>query len=140
MSSNPSPVTEASSPFIQETTPGIERANRLHALKHHPGFPDLVRITQDLVQEAINACTRYPGWDSQQIVVLKVRQQCAVEFHDAVLVRIDNAIQAGIAESRALMANLPEKTASEIVDQSDYVRQKVLESFQEQDNRVAGSY
>jgi hypothetical protein len=140
MSSNPSVITPAAAPFVPTTTPNIERANRLISLRAHPGFLDILRITQEQVQEAVDACSNYPGWDTQQILVLQVRQKCATEFHQMLLARVNDAIQMGIDESRANVASLPEKSVAEAVDQGDYVRQKALEKFDEFDSRPAGSF
>lgn len=138
MSSNPAPVTEATAPFVATTTPNIERANRLISLRAHPGFIDALRLSQELVQEATDICTDYPGWDAQQIVVLKVRMQCAKEHHQMFLAKINEAIHIGLVEGQTL--SLPEKTAAEAVDQGDFVRQQVLQKFDEYDSRPAGSF
>jgi hypothetical protein len=131
----------SNSPFVAVTTPTIERANRLLGLRAHPGFMDLVRISQEIVQIAADICADYPGWDPQQIVVLKVRMQCAKEHHALLLAKINEAILAGIAE-QSVAQNLPKKSASEAMDQGDLVRQEVLTHFadMDEDNRPAGSY
>jgi len=140
MSSVPNPVTEATTPFVPNTTPAIERANRLISLRTHPGFLDVLRISQELVQSAADQCADYPGWDPQQIVVLKVRMQCAKEHHALLIARINEAIYQGIEEGKAQAANLPSQTPEEAVDRGDFVRQRMLQQFNEMDNRPAGSY
>lgn len=140
MSSNPNPVTANTAPFVPTTTPAIERANRLISLRSHPGFLDVIRISQEIVHSAADICADYPGWDAQQIVVLKVRMQAAKEHHQLLLARINDAIQDGIEESSTLADSFPEKSAAEAVDQGDFVRQQVLQRFEETDNRPAGSY
>ena len=110
------------------------------SLRAHPGFPDALRIIQEMIQEASDASAEYPGWDTQQMVVLKVRHQATKELGQAFLVRISNAIQAGIDEGRAMSESLPAKTAEEALDQGDYVRRKMLEHFDEVDGRLPGSY
>jgi hypothetical protein len=140
--SSPIPVTAATAPFVPTTTPNIERANRLISLRSNPGFLDLLRLSQELVDEAVETCSDYPGWDPQQMVVLKVRQQCAKEHHRMILVKINDAIQSGVDEMKSHLAanTLPEKTAEEAVDQGDYVRQETLKKFDEFDSRPAGSF
>src|ERR1700688_5208476 len=101
MSSTPTPVTQATAPFVPTTTPNIERANRLMALRAHPGFIDFLRLSEELVRDAADICADYPGWDAQQIVVLKVRMQCAKEHHQMLISKMQEAIQAGIEEGRA---------------------------------------
>ena len=133
-------MSETANPFVPNTTSAIERANRLVALRSHPGFIDLLRLSLELVQQAADICADYPGWDAQQIVVLKVRMQAAKEHHQALLAKIQNAIEIGVAEASAQAQSFPEKTAEEILDQGDHVRRKVLEHFEEADGRLPGSY
>jgi len=142
MSSKPTAFTSTTYPFVPTTTPTIERANHLMGLRAHPGFAEFMGLAQELVQETIDATSRYPGWDPQQIIVLKVRQQVAKELCDALMVKMMEAIRAGIDEQAANTANLPVKTAEESLEQGDYVRQAVLASFKEREteNRAAGSY
>ena len=146
MSSVPSPVSEITAPFVPTTTPAIERANRLISLRAHPGFNDLLRLSQELVQSAADICADYPGWDDKQIVVLKVRMQAAKEHHQLLLAKINEAIEEGISEGREKSPSLPEKTAAEALEQGDFVRMRVLEKFSDMDNnpvtdnRPAGSY
>jgi hypothetical protein len=144
MSSNPNPlpVTEDRIPFTPVSTPAIERANRLMSVRAHPGFLDILRILDEFVNEAREKTETYPGWDAQVIVVLKVRQQAAAEIKPALLSEIDDAITAGVAEAREQInaAKIPAKTADESIEQGDLVRQKVLETFEEYDTRVPGSY
>lgn len=138
----PVPVTADRTPFVATTTPTIERANRLIGVRSHPGFLDLVRISQDILQEAREHTEDYPGWDPEIVMVLKVRQQTAKDYLERWLQLINKAIDEGVAEARAQVeaANIPAKTAEESVDQGDYVRQRVLETFTEMETRVPGSY
>jgi hypothetical protein len=143
MSDNPTiPISEAGSPFIPATTPNIERANRLLGLRSHPGFLDLLRLSQTLVQDAADTCADFGGWDSQQIIVLKVRMQAAKEMHQALITRMQNAIQAGLDEAKATLPTMPAMTATEMMDQGDLVRQHVLQNFEtmDADQRSPGSY
>lgn len=133
---------KTTSPFVPATTPAIERANRLLGLRAHPGWADLIQLSRELVQEQVDNCSRYPGWDAQQIVVLKVRQQCATEYHEILLTqRVNAAIQAGIEEQHAAQ-NIPQKSAAEALDHGDLVRQEILTRFAalDEDMRPAGSY
>lgn len=131
-------------PFVAITTPTIERANRLMHLQALPGFLDIIRLSQDLVKEADDACAEYGGWDPQQIVVLKVRMQAAREHHSLLLKKIKDAIEAGILEQKAAM-DAAKATPEEIraaIEQGDLVRQAVLTKFDQKDaeQRTAGSY
>jgi hypothetical protein len=131
----------SSNPFVPITTPNIERSNRLLSLRTHPGFNDLLRIIQEMIAENVKICVDYPGWDPQVITVLKVRMQAAYDMHAALQVKINEAIQLGV-EEQANHTNLNEKTAEEIIEQSDLVRQEVLTRFSQMDNetRAPGSY
>lgn len=133
-------MSSTSVPFEQVSTPNIERANRLLSLKSHPGFLDVLRLSQELVKEAADLCADYPGWDPQQITVLKVRMQVAKEHHRALIGKIMEAIQIGIEEGRAALPSMPEKSSTEVMEQGDLVRQAVLEKFEDADMRAAGSY
>jgi SOS response regulatory protein OraA/RecX len=133
-------MSSSAVPFEPTTTPTIERANRLISLRTHPGFLDVLRISQEIVQSAIDTCINYPGWDDKQMAMLAVRQKCAKEHHELLIAKINEAIREGVSE-QAVAANLPEKTPSEIVENGDFVRQEVLTKFDEMsENRPAGSY
>lgn len=130
------------SPFEQTTTPNVDRAQRLLSLREHPGFLDLIRLSQELVQTAVDNCSNYPGWDAQQIVVLKVRQQTAMEHHKLLFSKLQQVIDIGLQEGRDLIAArvLESKTPQQIVEESDTLRAKMLESFGDMDVRIAGSH
>jgi len=129
-------------PTVLTTTPVIERANRLAAIIAHPGWPDIVKISTDMEKAASDAVADYPGWDTQQMVVLKCRLQAAREHHQALMNEIRAAIQAGIQEARELVNEkvLPEISAQDALDQADYVRTQVLHKWEENETRVPGSY
>ena len=140
------PVAAPPTPFVPTTTPGIDRANRLISLQSHPGFLDLIRLSEELIGTAQAVSTDYGGWDLQQNFVLKVRAQAAKEYHNLLLFgKIREVIEAGVAEMAAQMAeqdrrNIPEKSIDEMLEQGDYVRQSVLTEFEKLDSRVAGSF
>lgn len=129
------------SPYIPTTTPVIEQANRLMGLTAHPGFNDLVRISQMLRDNAIAQVVDYPGWDPQEVMVLKARAQAAKEHHMLLLSTIRDTIEKGIMASQEAQADvLSRATADEALAHGDLVRQKVLERFTELETRPAGSY
>lgn len=127
-------------PFVPNTTPAIDRANRLISLKAHPGFLDLLQISKSIVDSATGVLVDYGGWDSMQISVLKVRAQAAKEHHELLIARMMEAIRDGVDEDRTFTEIRPEKTPSEVLEQGDLVRQKVMEKFESMENRMAGSY
>lgn len=70
------------------------RGNRLMHLATSPGFNDLKQIMTQLVQEAADASTNFPGWDTQQIVMLKVRHQTAKEMSEQLFNRLNFIIDS----------------------------------------------
>jgi hypothetical protein len=128
-------------PFEPQTTPNIDRANRLISLRENPGFRDLIRLSQDLVDAAQAISTDFGGWDPMQIVMLKCRAQAAKEHHALFFAKIQELIQMGTDEMREQIASMPVKTATEVMEQGDFVRQRVLETFQDNDEtRLPGAY
>jgi hypothetical protein len=125
----------------QITNSVIERANRLLSLRSNQGFSDLYRISQDIVNSLTDSAITYPGWDIQQLMVLKSRAQAAKEHHELLFAKIVEAIRDGL-EAQAVATNLGDKTVTEVLEQGDYVRQQVLTRFEEFDNetRAPGSY
>lgn len=134
-------MSEPQEQAVQETTPNIERANRLASLKANAGYLDLIRLSQQMVNNAIEMCMNYPGWDAQQIVILKVRMQAAKEHHLALFNSVDNAIREGVTEA-TILAGGQKPTAAEVLDTADWVRKEVLSKFESMDSdlRAAGSY
>jgi hypothetical protein len=127
-------------PFAVTTTPIVERANRLLSVKSNPGFIDILRISQQLVDEAVAMSVDYPGWDAQQITVLKCRAQAAKEHHQQLIRRIMAAIQDGLDAAKSDLASMPAKTPTEIIEQGDLVRQEFLKKAEDLDSRVPGSF
>lgn len=70
----------------------VALANRMLALKNSPGFHDLRLLVGMLEKEASETSRDYPGWDPQQIVILKVRAQVAHEMAMEIFARIEGAI------------------------------------------------
>ena len=126
---------------MSESTELIDRANRLMSLRTNPGFSDLFQISKHLVESLTSTAIEYPGWDIQQLMVLKARAQAAKEHHELLFGTIKDAIEAGI-RAQAASPDLHSKTIAEVIEQGDYVRQAVLTKFEEMesDNRAAGSY
>jgi hypothetical protein len=130
------------SPFATSTTPAIEQANRLISVRENPGYRDLIRLSQQMVDSAQAQCTDFGGWDPMQVMVLKVRAQAAKEHHNLFFARVQEVIQFGLDEMQAQLAAMPDKTPQEVLEHGDFVRQRVLENFDERDTetRTPGSY
>lgn len=120
-------------PFVPRTTESVERANRFMALREHPSFNDLYRLSQSLVDEATANLIDYPGWDKDQIAVLKARAQAAKEHHARLFMKITEAIQDGVSEAQEALSE------RELSEQSDQLRAAVLSKF-DNESRVAGSH
>jgi|SRR5208282_3287542 len=139
-------LPSSAQPFVPTTTRNIERANHLLALKGHPGFRELVLLSQELVQTAVDTCIDYGGWDKDQIVVLKVRMQAAKEHHQTLFAKIQEAVQIGLAEMQQLQSEnvIQPKTAQEAIEHGDFVRQRILQESAEWDTghetRAPGSF
>lgn len=134
-------MSTPSSPFVPTTTPTIERANRLIAVRTHPGFLDVLRLSRELVEEATKTANTYPGWDKDQLFVLHTRAKVAMEHYDALLRKIQEAIETGLEEEKqAQQAAGPAKTPEDVVEQGDHVRRLVLQKFDGYDSRPSGSY
>jgi len=129
-------------PFVQTTTPVIERANRLLAVRAHPGYLDILRIAQEISDSATAVLVDYPGWDKDQIAVLKARAQAAKEGYELLIAKINEAIMDGIAEAKAAVnaGVIAAQSNEEAVETGNIVRQKVLQKFEEMDTRVPGSF
>lgn len=70
------------------------RGNRLMHLATSPGFNDLRQIANGLVQEAADMSADFPGYDKDQIVMLKIRHQTAKEFSQQLFARLNFIIDS----------------------------------------------
>ena len=70
----------------------VALGNRMLALKTSPGFHDLIMLAEMLESEAQTTLIDYPGFDRDELFVLKVRAQVAKEFVAELKARIDGAI------------------------------------------------
>ncbi len=125
-------------PFTAPTPLAVEISNRLQAVRQLPGYVEIMRISQSLVEEATAVSVDYPGWDMQQSFVLKARAQAAKEHHQMLFHRIQQAIQDGIMEAAEKKDLQTEKTKDSI-HLADELREEVL-SVMSDDNRIPGSY
>lgn len=118
----------------------IDRANRLASLQIQPGFSDLWKLSLEISNELTATAVDYPGWDLQQLLVLKARAQAAKEHHERLFLKLNAIIHAGI-EEQAAADNPRDKSIPEIIEQSDYVRLQVLTKFEEMDAEgLPGTY
>lgn len=116
----------------------VERANRLIGLKNHPGWNELIRIGQELVQQATEIARDYPGWDPMQLMCLQSRAKAASEYHSLMIATVAKYIQEGVAEAMEFNANA-QANKPHTIEEADDLRRAVL-SHKEDDARVPGSY
>jgi hypothetical protein len=117
-------------PFTPRTTETIERANRFLAFRDSPAFHEIFRLSQSLVDTATAALVDYPGWDKDQIAVLKARAQAAKEHHALMFSSIQETINLGVAEAANSLS---------AIEASDKLRDQVLRKM-DSESRVPGSY
>jgi hypothetical protein len=128
------------------TSDAIARGNRLHILKQSPGFADLYRISEMLVKHATDALVNYPGWDQQQISVLKSRAQALSEHHVQLFSMVNEALAEARQESESILEQEASKRSTrEAVLEADELRgdsMLALEGFEKSitDSRPAGSF
>jgi hypothetical protein len=139
------PLPPSEQPFVPTTTRNIQRANHLLAVRQHPGFIEIMTLLQEIVKMAHDNVDTYPGWDKEQMAILVCRSQAAKQLQEMLITRIQEAIAAGIQESRILEEQqFVAKTPAEALEQGDYVRQQVLKKFHELDtgneSRAPGSF
>lgn len=128
-------------PFEQRVTLTVDRANRLLALKAHPGFNDLVALSEQTVSAARAALVDYEGWDRDELLARSIAFRAAVKSHEMLFVRVAQAIQAGIEEAAALKSSA-DPFSSDAADMADQLRVMVLQQEKESnyDTRTPGSY
>lgn len=132
-------------PYEARTTMTIDRANRLHALKGHPGFQDLIALSQRTVDVSKDALVNYAGWDKDELVARSIAFRAAVKSHEMLFVRMAQAIQEGIEEAMQIQgsqATPSDLTNRESADMADELRALVLQQIDNNsyDTRVPGTY
>jgi acyl-coenzyme A synthetase/AMP-(fatty) acid ligase len=131
-------------PYEARTTLPIDRANRLLALRGHPGFQDLIAISLQTVKAAEAAVVDYDGWDKDELVARSIAFRAAKRSHEMLFVNMAAVIQNGITEAVQLrdeqVAALPnDKKSAEMADE---LRALVLEQMKDDkyETRIPGSY
>jgi hypothetical protein len=133
-------------PTILDSSDAVALGNRLHALKQSPGYGDLYRISDTLVKKAVSALVEYPGWDQQQIAILKSRAQAATEHHAMLFSLVNEALVDASREADShAEKEASRRTPREVVEEADELRAASLYAFDGldeiiQDSRPAGSF
>lgn len=131
-------------PIESRTTPYIDRASRLLSLRGHPGFGDLVALSQETVNIARAALVNFEGWDKDELVARSIAYRAAEKSHEMLFVRLAQAIQTGIEEASAVRdAAIPANQYSkEAADMSDELRAQVIQQIDQSnyETRTPGSY
>ncbi len=137
-------MTTVDKPFEARTTLAIDIANRLLSLKGHPGFVDLVRISEQTVKAAEDALVNFEGWDRDELAARSIAFRAAKRSHEMLFVNMAVAIQTGIEEAariRDANATPGALFSKEAADCSDELRAMVLQlGKNEYDTRVPGSF
>ena len=136
-------ITNPIIPFEPRTTLTVDRANRLMGLKAHPGFNDLVRLSEETVRAAEAAVTEYSGWDKDELVARSIAFRAAKRSHEMLFTRMAQAIQDGVAETLQQRSEQPLTfDAREADAMAEDLRAEVLRQIDEQnyDTRVSGTY
>ena len=76
-------------------SPNQELANRLSVLKASPGWNDLLRLSQELVDRTVQNVQSYNGWDPHQVILLVARMQAAKQHHDMLFGQITSLVDEG---------------------------------------------
>lgn len=103
------------------------RAERLGHLTQSPGWPDLVKILNDLVNEQVTAVNAFAGWDKDQKADLMTRQQTVIQMRDELIRRVEKILLAQFAPSD----NNTEQDAT----LADELRRKIMN-----ETRIPGTY
>lgn len=74
----------------------IERGRRLIDLRQCPGYVDLVRISEKLIEKATEDLISYDGWDKEQAWALQVKANAAKSHHEALLTAIEETVRIAI--------------------------------------------
>jgi hypothetical protein len=130
-------------PFEQRTTLTIDKANRLIALKAHPGFNDLVALSEQTVKLAEEALVGYEGWDRDELNARSIAFRAAKRSHEMLFGRMAHAIQQGIEEAAAVRdSGAPGDFSAEAADMADQLRVRVLQHMDETkyETRIPGTY
>lgn len=130
-------------PYEATTTMSIDIANRLYSLRAHPGFNDLVRLSERTVKVAEDAFVMYEGWDKDELNARSIAFRSARRFHEMLWGLMENTIQNGIAESRQAQeaVSLEDPYGEEAANMADHLRVAVLKRTDESyDSRVSGTY
>jgi phosphate uptake regulator len=131
-------MAEQPVPFGAHTTMGIDIANRLYSLKTHPGYYDLVRMSEGVVQMAEDAFINFEGWDKDELQARSLAFQAAKRFHKLLFSKIEEAIASGIEELRATR-QAEDPFAKEHADMADDLRVAALQ-FESNETRIPGTY
>lgn len=103
------------------------RGQRIAYTMQSPGWPDLVRLLNELVQESVTQVNSFQGWDRDQKCDLMARQQACSGMRDEFFRRLNNFL---------LAASLPsENNTPQASTLADELRERALN-----ETRIPGTY
>lgn len=103
------------------------RAERVGHLTQSPGWPDLVQMLNDLVNEQVGAVNAFTGWDKDQKADLMTRQQTVIQMREELLKRIQKILLAQFQPS--------DNNSEQDATLADDLRMKALD-----ETRIPGTY
>jgi hypothetical protein len=125
----------------------VNRGYRLTSLTSSPGYIDLQRIAEALIQRARDAYERFEGWDAMQILALQQRIKTSIEFRDQLFATVNQQIEASRQQELSIHAEEHSaKPEMQKADEADELRAKALALFEsmnptpESDGRIAGTF
>jgi len=128
-------------PYEQTISLAIDKANRLHSLRAHPGFNDLVALSEETVRIAERELVEFAGWDKDELVARSIAFRAAKKSHERLFMGIMRTIQEGIEEA-AILRGSEDPYSREAVEMADELRLKVLQHAEatNYETRIPGSY
>jgi|ERR1700704_339738 len=103
------------------------KAERLGHLTQSPGWPDLIVILNNLVNEQVAAVNAFIGWDKDQKADLMTRQQTVVQMRQEIIDRIQKILLAHMQPS--------DNNGEQDATLADDLRKKFLN-----ETRIPGTY
>jgi len=129
------PVT-VDRPFEPRTTLAVDRANRLHSLIAHPGWNDMVALSEQTVKIAEDALVNFEGWDRDELVARSIAFRAAKKSHQRLFNGIQQAVQAGVEEAAVLMDS-EDPFSRATADMADDLRVRILQHEEQTRNEGA---
>jgi len=124
----------------EKGNPVIERGTRLFQLRQTPGYADLFRISEAIVQQAANAVLRFDGWDKDQRNDLALIAKATLKHHELLFDELDKAVREANEEHEAeLLRQAEARTAQAAATEADQLRADTFKKFDDVEREFAGN-